>query len=72
MPGGFYKPVEPYELSIDETAVVVGCAIDERIIAPADVVSAERNRLTPLDPRLDERFVPRAPGFEQVGYRPLP
>lgn len=59
-----------YELAVNAGALVRGCFIRGPIHDLRKVVSAEENRTTPPPPRFDVNFVPEAPEYRNVGYRP--
>jgi hypothetical protein len=69
-PGGI-SPGKRYELDILDGSGVKGCFIAGDINDLRGTVDPKANRFDPPDPRFDEQFVPRAPEYAKVGYRPL-
>ena len=63
-------PGQRYELDLVKGGVVKGCTINGRVIDPLKVISPSENVLNGGAPDFDTNFVPRAKGYEQVGYRP--
>jgi hypothetical protein len=61
---------ERYELDLMKGGVVKGCVINGRVVDPLKVISAAENVLNGGAPEFDASFVPRAKGYEKVGYRP--
>lgn len=71
-PGG-WPPGGRYELDIESAIGVTGCRIGGGGIHDLrKTIDPDRNVLGCADPLFDDRFVPQAPGFESVGYRPVP
>lgn len=65
-------PGERYALDLQKGAAKVeGCFFQGRILDPHNAVSGELNQLDCPDPEFTKQFVPRAKGFENVGYRPV-
>ena len=63
-------PGQRYELDLVKGGVVKGCTFNGRVIDPLKVISPSENVLNGGAPDFDANFVPRAKGYEQVGYRP--
>jgi hypothetical protein len=59
-----------YELDIEDGAGVRGSFIHGAVNDLRGTVNKDVNRLDPPDPRFDARFVPQAPEYGKVGYRP--
>ena len=62
---------ERYELDLLKGGVVKGCVINGRVIDPLKIISASDNVLNGGAPEFDANYVPRAKGYENVGYRPI-
>jgi len=60
-----------YELDIDDGAGVRGSFIHGDVNDLKGTISADANKLDPPDPQFDTQFVPRAPQYGSVGYRPV-
>jgi hypothetical protein len=60
-----------YELAVNAGAEVSGCIINGTIHDVRRVVSPANNQLSPPPPRFDKDFVPAAPEYKGVGYRPV-
>lgn len=69
-PGG-WPPGGRYELDIESAIGVTGCLIGGGIPDLRKTIDADRNVLGCADPQFDAGYVPRAPGFESAGYRPV-
>ena len=59
-----------YELDIVDATGVKGSFIHGEINDLRRTVDTKANRFDPPDPRFDARFVPQAPEYAKVGYRP--
>jgi len=59
-----------YELAVNAGARVEGCAILGPVHDAKKVIDPARNRLSGPDPRFDADWVPQAPEYARVGYRP--
>jgi hypothetical protein len=67
---GGISPGPRYELDISGDARVKGSFIHGEVNDLRGTVSPELNTFNPPDPRFDAQFVPRAPEYRAVGYRP--
>jgi hypothetical protein len=61
-----------YELDVTEAATVRGSFIHGNVNDLRGTIKHESNRFDPPDPRFDARYVPQAPEYASVGYRPAP
>ena len=68
--GGGISPGPRYELLIRDASGVKGTFVHGDVNDRMDNVSKEANRFDPPEPRFDATFVPRAPEYARVGYRP--
>jgi hypothetical protein len=68
---GGISPGKRYEIDILDGSGVKGCFVGGDINDLRGTVDAKANRFDPPDPRFDEGFVPRAPEYAKVGYRPV-
>jgi hypothetical protein len=68
---GGISPGERYEFDITDASGVVGNFIHGAINDRRGTIDRSRNTFDPPDPRFDDRFVPRAPEYANVGYRPV-
>jgi hypothetical protein len=68
--GGGISPGKRYELDIEDGAGVRGSFIHGDVNDLRGTVKKELNTFDPPDPRFDARFVPQAPEYARVGYRP--
>jgi len=59
-----------YELAVNAGARVEGCAILGAVHDLKRVIDPARNRLAGPDPRFDADWVPQAPEYARIGYRP--
>jgi hypothetical protein len=59
-----------YELDITDAKGVRGCFILGEIADLRGTIDRSANRFDPPDPRFDAQFVPQAPEYARVGYRP--
>ncbi len=69
--GGGISTGSRYELDITDGAGVRGSFIHGAVNDLRGTINRELNTFDPADPRFDEQFVPRAPQYRSVGYRPL-
>jgi hypothetical protein len=69
---GGISPGKRYELDIEDGAGVRGSFIHGAINDLRGTVAKALNTFDPPDPRFDARFVPQAPEYSKVGYRPTP
>jgi hypothetical protein len=60
-----------YELDITDAAGVRGSFIHGDVDDLRGTIDKTANTFDPPDPRFDAEFVPRAPQYARVGYRPL-
>ena len=67
---GGISPGGRYELDILDASGVRGSFIHGEINDLRRTINPELNTFDPPDPRFDDRFVPHAPEYAQVGYRP--
>ena len=67
---GGISPAERYELDLDQGAGVRGSFIHGVVNDLKGTVNHDVNTFDPPDPRFDARFVPQAPEYGKVGYRP--
>ena len=70
--GGGISPGKRYELDLDDGAGVRGSFIRGVVDDLRGTVDKAANTFNPPDPRFDARFVPQAPEYSKVGYRPSP
>ena len=59
-----------YELDLGYGAGVRGSFIHGEVNDLMGTINREVNTFDPPDPRFDARFVPQAPEYASVGYRP--
>jgi hypothetical protein len=69
--GGGISPGSRYELDVTDGSGVRGSFIHGAVNDLRGTIDRETNRLDPPDPRFDAEFVPRAPEYAKVGYRPV-
>lgn len=67
---GGISPGKRYELDIIDAAGVRGSFIHGALDDVRGTIKRELNVFDPPDPRFDARFVPLAPQYSKVGYRP--
>ena len=67
---GGISPGARYELDIEDGAGVRGSFIHGVVNDLRGSVNRDVNTFDPPDPRFDARFVPQAPEYSKVGYRP--
>ena len=60
-----------YEIDIVDSAGVRGSFIHGEVNDLRRTLDAKANRFDPPDPRFDGSFVPQAPEYARVGYRPV-
>jgi Right handed beta helix region len=68
--GGGISPGKRYELDIEDGSGVRGSFIHGEVSDLRGTVSKDVNKFDPPDPRFDARFMPQAPEYAKVGYRP--
>jgi hypothetical protein len=68
--GGGISPGQRYEIDIEDGAGVRGSFIHGAVNDLRGTIKRELNSFDPPDPRFDAQFVPQAPEFSKVGYRP--
>ncbi|MFM8358515.1 MAG: hypothetical protein ACKOET_08140, partial [Verrucomicrobiota bacterium] len=59
-----------YELAVNAGGQVRNCALLGTVFDDRQVVEGHGNRLAGPDPRFDAEFIPHAPEYEGLGYRP--
>lgn len=59
-----------YELAVNAGGQVRNCALLGTVFDERKVVEGQGNRLAGPDPRFDAEFIPHAPEYEGLGYRP--
>jgi hypothetical protein len=69
---GGISPGRRYELDIEDGAGVRGSFIHGDVNDLRGTIKRELNTFDPPDPRFDAQFVPQAPEYSRVGYRPVP
>jgi hypothetical protein len=69
-PGGI-SPGARYEIDIADASGVRGSFIHGDVNDLRGTIDRNTNTFDPPDPRFDEHFVPRAPEYAAVGYRPV-
>lgn len=68
---GGISPGKRYELDLEDGSGVRGSFIHGDINDLRGTIRKELNTFDPPDPRFDARFVPQAPEYGKVGYRPV-
>ena len=68
---GGISPGSRYELDIADAAGVRGSFIHGDVNDLRDTIDRKANTFDPPDPRFDAKFVPQAPQYAKVGYRPV-
>ena len=68
---GGISPGSRYEIDIADGSGVRGSFIHGDVNDLRDALDRKLNSFDPPDPRFDARFVPSAPEYAKVGYRPL-
>ena len=69
---GGVNPGPRYEMDILDGSGVRGNFVGGGIADVRGAVDPNGNRLDAADPKFDRSFVPQAPGYDGVGYRPVP
>ncbi len=59
-----------YEIDIEDGAGVKGCFVHGQVDDLRGTIARGANRLAAPDPQFDAQFVPQAPQYAGVGYRP--
>ena len=67
---GGIAPGGRFELDVTDASGVRGSFIQGEIPDLRGTIDRSANRFDPPDPRFDARFVPQAPEYARVGYRP--
>jgi parallel beta helix pectate lyase-like protein len=67
---GGISPGKRYEIDIADGAGVRGSYIHGEVDDLRGTINRELNSFDPPDPRFDAQFVPHAPQYAKVGYRP--
>ena len=70
LPGGISNGAR-YEIDIVNAGGVEGNFVNGDLDDVKNSIDTERNALGAPDPRFDENFVPTAPEYSEVGYRPF-
>ena len=70
LPGGIARGAR-YEMDIVDAAGVEGNFVNGDLDDVQNSIDTERNTLDAPDPVFDEDFVPTAPEYSEVGYRPF-
>ena len=70
LPGGIAKGAR-YEMDIVDASGVEGNFVNGDLDDVQNSIDAARNTLDAPDPRFDVNFVPMAPEYSEVGYRPF-
>ena len=68
---GGISPGARYEIDIADASGIRGSFIHGDVNDLRGTISRELNTFDPPDPRFDASFVPRAPEYASVGYRPV-
>jgi hypothetical protein len=68
--GGGISPAPRYELDITDGSGVRGTFIHGEVNDLRGTIDKSANTFDPPDPRFDAQFVPQAPQYARVGYRP--
>jgi hypothetical protein len=68
--GGGISPGSRYELDITDAGGVRGSFIHGEVNDLRGTINRDVNTLNAPDPRFDSQFIPRAPQYSAVGYRP--
>jgi hypothetical protein len=69
LPGGI-SPGARYELDIGDASGVRGTFIHGQVDDVRGTIDRTQNTFDPPDPQFDDNFVPHAPEYAKVGYRP--
>lgn len=67
---GGISPGGRYEIDILDARRVVGNILNGDTVDLRNSLRVDRNGMSGTDPEFDDRFVPRHPSYEGVGYRP--
>lgn len=59
-----------YDLSLNAGGTVRNCVFLGTVLDEKKVISPDQNRLAGPDPRFDAEFIPQAPEYQNLGYRP--
>jgi len=70
LPGGI-SPGRRYEIDITDASGIRGSFIHGEINDLRGTIDKSVNTFDPPDPRFDAQFVPQAPQYASVGYRPV-
>ena len=68
---GGWLTAKRYEFDIKDADAVQGCFLQGETIDLHDTLDKTRNVIGCADPEFDAAYRPRAPGFENAGYRPV-
>ena len=68
---GGWPPGGRYELDLADGSGVQNCHVNGDLIDLNRNIDEKKNVFGCKDPEFDEAFVPRAAGFDGVGYRPV-
>lgn len=68
---GGWLTAKRYEIDIKDADGVQGCFLQGETIDLHDTLDPKKNVLGCADPDFDPFYRPRAPGFENAGYRPV-
>jgi hypothetical protein len=68
---GGISPGPRYEIDITDGAGVRGCFVRGETNDLRGTIDKQANTFDPPDPQFDAQFVPRAPQYASVGYRPV-
>lgn len=69
--GGGISTGPRYELDVEDAAGVRGNLVHGAVADLRGTIDRAANTFDPPDPRFDDRFVPQAPEYAAVGYRPV-
>lgn len=68
---GGISPGARYEIDITDAAGVKGTFVHGNVNDLRGTIKRDANTFDPPDPRFDAQFVPQAPQYKSVGYRPV-
>jgi len=68
---GGISPGSRFELDITDGSGVRGTFVHGEVADLRQTIDREKNTFDPPDPRFDAAFVPQAPQYAKVGYRPV-
>ena len=68
---GGISPAARYEIDITDAAGVKGSFVHGDVNDLRGTINRSANTFDPPDPRFDAQFVPQAPQYKSVGYRPV-